>query len=373
VTALREVQQLHELARDRTPEGRMKLLKSCSSLLNKPLNDGERELIADILVSLLDQVDLPERQSLAGQIAANPAAPRRLVVALAHDKVDVARPVLSLSTRLTTEDLCYVIEHRSTGHRKIIARRPDVSPAVARALVDTGDADAVSSLLYNPQITLAEQLLTQIADMAKDEPILRRPLIQRNEMPSDLALDLYWWVSRELKDHIHRRFEIPDDILDKALDRTFAEILKRRAKPETVDLGDLAERLSANGKISPGLLIMTLRHYNVTAFTALFMQLTGLSHAAVTALLEPESARNMAIASKANKLDKETFSSILLLSRAARTGESLTNPRELANALEFYEKLKPDTARSILSQWQEDPNFLMGGSNPIIETTRGRG
>jgi len=66
--ALREFQQLQELARDRTVDGRLKLLKSCSDLLDRTLNNAERELIADILVSLLDQVDLPERQSLAGRI-----------------------------------------------------------------------------------------------------------------------------------------------------------------------------------------------------------------------------------------------------------------------------------------------------------------
>ena len=350
VQTLKDVQRLHELALDRTPEGRRKLLSSCTALMQKPLNDSEREQIADILVALLDQVDLPERQSLSGQIASNPMAPRRLLVALAHDKLDVARPVLSLSTRLTDADLIYVVEHRSTGHRKIIARRPDVSHGVASALVETNDGEAVASLLYNPQVTLAEALLTRITDMAKDQPTLRRPLVQRSELPPDLALDLYWWVSRELKDHIHRRFEIPDDILDKALERTLADVMKRRPNPEAIDMGELAERLAGIGKLSPGLLIMTLRHYNLTAFTALFMQLSGLSHDAVSALLRPESARNMAIASKASNLDRETFSSILMLTQAARTGESLVNPRELANALEFYQNLRADQARSILAQ-----------------------
>ena len=373
MSALRELQQLHELARDRTVEGRLKLLNSCSNLLNHTLNEGERELIADILVSLLDQVALPERQSLAGQIAANAVAPHRLVVALAHDKIDVARPILSLSKRLTDQDLIYVIEHRSTDHRKIIARRPDLTTATATSLIDTGDADAVASLLYNPQIQLPEKLLTKAADLAKDEPVVRRPLVQRQEIPADLALDLYWWVSNELRTHIHRRFEIADDVLDRALEQTFSDIMKRRPSPNTVDMDDLADRLSESGKLTPGMLIMTLRNYNLTAFTALFMQLTGLSHEAVTALLSPESARNMAIASKASNVDRDSFSTILMLSRAARSGENLTNPKELANALEFYEQLKPETARHILTSWQQDPSFLMGGSNPVVETARGRG
>ena len=368
---LREFQLLHEMARDRTVEGRLKLLKSCSDLLDKTLNDAERELIADILVSLLDQVDLPERQSLAGRIAANSVAPHRLVVALAHDKIDVARPILSLSKRLTDQDLIYVIEHRSTDHRKIIARRPDLTTAIASAIVDTGDADAVASLLYNPQIQIPEKLLTKAADLAKDQPIVQRPLLQRQEVPPDLALDLYWWVSSELRNHIHRRFEIPDEVLDRALEQTFTEISKRRNGANTVDLDDLAKRLSETGKLSPGMLIMTLRNYNPTAFTALFMQLTGLNHDAVTALINHESARNMAIASKATSLDRESFSTILMLTRSSRSGENLSNPKELANALEFYEMLKPETAKHILANWQQDPSFLMGGSNPVAEAARG--
>ncbi|MEM6902073.1 MAG: DUF2336 domain-containing protein [Pseudomonadota bacterium] len=370
--ALREVQTLHELANDRTPEGRAQMLQTCSALLDKTLNDGERELVADILVSLLDQVDLPERQVLSGQIAANATAPRRLVVALAHDKIDVARPILSLSKRLTDQDLIYVIDHRSTGHRKIIARRPDVTRSIASALVDTGDADAVASLLYNPQIAIDEDLLSKAGDLAKDEPVLRRPLVQRQEVPADLALDLYWWVSSELKSHIHRRFEIPDEILDRALEQSFNEIMKRDGGPKEVDMEGLADRLATSGKLSPGHLIMTLRNYNLTAFTALFMQLTGLSHSAVTAMLDAENARHMAVASKASNIDRDSFSTILMLTRASGKGANLANPRELAHALEYYEQLKPETARHILTEWQQEPHFLMGGSNPVVETAEGR-
>ena len=62
---------------------------------------------------------------------------------------------------------------------------------------------------------------------------------------------------------------------------------------------------------------------------------------------------------------------ILMLTRSSRSGENLSNPKELANALEFYEMLKPETAKHILANWQQDPSFLMGGSNPVAEAARG--
>ncbi|MCK6418949.1 MAG: hypothetical protein L6Q57_08470, partial [Alphaproteobacteria bacterium] len=86
--------KIYTLAHDKKPEARQELTKAVLELLDMDLNPREGELIADVLIALIRQAERDLRQALAERLCAMDNVPLRLVLHMANDEIDVARPVL---------------------------------------------------------------------------------------------------------------------------------------------------------------------------------------------------------------------------------------------------------------------------------------
>src|SRR5262245_58627498 len=70
-------------------------------LQDSELSERERSLMHDILRRLTGEVELTIRAALAERLADDVKAPHGLVLILAHDKIEVARPLLLRSASFT--------------------------------------------------------------------------------------------------------------------------------------------------------------------------------------------------------------------------------------------------------------------------------
>jgi len=55
---------------------------------------------------------------------------------------------------------------------------------------------------------------------------------------------------------------------------------------------------------------------------------------------------------------KPDFASIFLLSRSARPGDKVVDPRELTRILDLYDRIKLETAHKAVEHWRLDPDYL---------------
>ena len=103
--------QLHfliELALDRSIAGRERLAEHVGDLCageKSKLTEQERDLISEILKKLLNDFELPIRERLSHRLAKSRNAPHDLIVNLANDRIEVAKPVLLESRLLRDPDL----------------------------------------------------------------------------------------------------------------------------------------------------------------------------------------------------------------------------------------------------------------------------
>src|ERR1700674_2104585 len=65
----------------------------------------ERELAIDILKRVSKDVEMSIRIGMAERLAADEAAPHEIIVLLADDRIEVARPILARSPVLSDSDL----------------------------------------------------------------------------------------------------------------------------------------------------------------------------------------------------------------------------------------------------------------------------
>ena len=146
----RNLQFLLELALDKSVEGRESLAQRIGELFTEreeTLTELETALLADILGKLVSDIEMSVRQSLAERLAESPLAPHDLVVTLANDQIEVARPILIKSEVLRDKELIAIIRHRGHQHQLAIAMRTSIDEIVSDALVETGQTDVIKLLL----------------------------------------------------------------------------------------------------------------------------------------------------------------------------------------------------------------------------------
>lgn len=368
-----EMQELLDLARDKSVNGRTRLVQVVGDLFfeeKSVTNERERALMTQILQQLIHDVEQSVRKALADRLAVEGDAPSELVRILANDEIDVAHKILRSSAVLQDLELIEIIQHRTFEHQLTIAMRNDVSEAVSDALVETGNSKVIQTLIENDTATISENTLEYLVNESKTREPYQKSLLDRPDFSPHLAKRMYWWVSAALRKHIVEEYKIDPTELDQKIESTIKDLLGEPqehiaeeeigSEGEIIDTSsmDLARKLADTNAITPQLLLQTLRKGEVRMFEGMFAQLTGLRTNLIRRLVYEPGGEGLAIACKSAELTKPDFGSLFLLSRAARPGDKTVDPNEVARVMKFFDRLRLDTAKKVVDRWKLDPDYL---------------
>ncbi len=364
-TTSEDVSYLLRLARDKSIEGRKQLVAIVSDLFfdkGAVLTAHERALMTDILKKLINDVAVPIRKALAERLSRTPAAPHEVIVALANDEIDVARPILLRSEALLDVDLIEIIHHRTLEHQLAVAMRRNLSEQVSDALAETANQDVIKTLLENQDAQISAATMAHLVEQSRRVDSFQEPLVRRQDLPPRLARKLYFWVSAALRQHIMENFDIEVATLDDAVEGAAQDAAAAFAADAAAAVADsppsLARRLLDARQITPRLLVQTLRQGEIPLFESLLAELSGLRLHLVRRLLFEPGGEGLAVCCRGLDIDKPTFATIFLLSRRARPSERSMDPRELSRILSFFENVRADAARTVLARWRRDPDLL---------------
>jgi uncharacterized protein (DUF2336 family) len=366
-----EMQELLDLARDKSVHGRTRLVQVVGDLFFEEegvLSERERALMTEILHQLIHDVEMAVRRALADRLSQQADAPHELVSVLANDEISVAQKILENSEVLQDIELIEIIQHRTFEHQLAIAMRQAVSEAVSDALVETGNTQVIKTLIQNQGAQISGNTMEYLVSESKLKEVYQQPLLERPELSPHLAKRMYWWVSAALRKHIIEHYKIDPTELDQKIESTIKDILGESAPEEsrTGEIDDralahssrLAQKLAAKNAITPTLLLQTLRKGEVRMFEGMFAQITGLRQNLVRRLIFEPGGEGLAIACKAMEMTKPDFGSLFLLSRSARPGDKTVDPNEVARVMKFFDRVKPETAAKVISRWKLDPDYL---------------
>ncbi|PWV90660.1 uncharacterized protein (DUF2336 family) [Phyllobacterium myrsinacearum] len=122
---------------------------------------SDAQQLEDLAVPLLALASPRVRRHAAAALSEMPHAPKRLILALAEDDVDISAPLLLRSPVLTPADLVGLIELRGIGHARAIARRTVEDAALLQALRQ----------LHDPAIDRALALQSGLPADKENEPL----------------------------------------------------------------------------------------------------------------------------------------------------------------------------------------------------------
>ena len=371
----RNLQFLLELALDKSVKGRESLAQRIGELFTaheECLTEQETAILADILGKLVSDIEMSVRQSLAERLADSPLAPHDLVVTLANDQIEVARPILIKSEVLRDRELIAIIRHRGRQHQLAIAMRTSIDEIVSDALVETGETDVIKLLLENHNAKISEATLSYLTDQSQRVDSFHEPLVNRRDLTSQLAERMYWWVSAALREQILKSFDIQPSLLDDELEQTVLSMMSEDKKAEEEDSSAvvLAKQLVENRDVTPEFLISVLRRGEIPLFEALFGEVSGFKPPGLQHVLYHQGGEGLAILCRSLGYPKQAFATIFLLSRRGRPGSETTDPRELSRAVQIFDKVSRENANLVANTWRRNPEYraaieqISGASSP---------
>jgi uncharacterized protein (DUF2336 family) len=207
-----------------TPRSRAALLKRLADVVCLPasrINAFERAMTADLLVEMLRDAVVGEREKVARRLANLTEMPGVLVRLLLRDELPVARALLEHSPNLSDADLISCLYNSTQDHRRLIAQRRGVSEVVADALVDMDETAVVETLLKNDLVRFSHQGLENIVASSRDNPQLIPLLLKRAELRPSHAYVMFWWSDAEARRTILQRFAVSREILQDAVGDVF--------------------------------------------------------------------------------------------------------------------------------------------------------
>lgn len=352
---LHESHKLYALAEDDRPTARAELAAVVTELLDVRLAGREQEILADVLIALMRQAEFDLRRALAERMAVMDNVPLRLVLFMANDEIEIARPVLRNSLVLSDVDLIYIIKSQGPEYWQTIAAREELSDSVINALADTRDVETAVTLAGNDRAVLTEYALHILADMAHKNEDVARPLLSREELPMAVARELYAHVGVQLKAHIRAYFGEEATIpLEKAFDDVFVELadVGAYARSEffpTKTMIEAADRYSMAGLLNMNLVMDTIRRGQVPSFIALFAKYSGLPMTRIHDMLLQACPKGMAIACRAFGVQKGDFSTIYIMTHRMRSRGRMVNHRDMLEALAYFDKIRPEAAMRIVN------------------------
>jgi uncharacterized protein (DUF2336 family) len=297
------------------------------------LNERERTLMREILRRLASDVEMTIRIALAERLADDTTAPHDLILLLADDKIEVARPLILRSPLLTEADVLRLVALYGEAHHEAVAGRANIGEPVSEALSKSNAEPVLTALVRNVTAKISAHVFETLVEKSKQIAALQDPLVRREDLPSVLATKMSEFVSDALKTYINQNYKIAPDRLDQALDHASQILANEPAAPkaEPADGSQkLIEKLAVSGQLKAGFLLRVLHQGQIDLFDLAFAKLLGMTLAEQRRRFYECGPRPVALACRAVGIDRCVFATVFNLSRQARNLRAALSAAELA-------------------------------------------
>jgi uncharacterized protein (DUF2336 family) len=304
-------------------------------------------LFDDVMARLVTAIEEKARAKLAHRLAPIANAPATVIHMLAFDDdIEVARPVLTQSERLSERDLLANATSKSQKHLFAISQRKSLSETLTDVLVERGDRDVVHSVVQNTGARFSDAGFRMLVKRSADDDMLATEVGLRPDIPRQHFLMLLEKASTAVRERLAA--ENPE--ASATIQGVVAEVVggirsdARNASPDFAAAQAAVERQNRIRRIGEAEIYQYARDrkFEETAIALSLMCDTPID-VVERALLDP-GAEIVLILAKVAGLSSTTTKAILLL-RAADRGMSA---QDLEQALSSFNRLQPDTARRVL-------------------------
>ncbi len=279
------------------------------------LSTRERALMRDILKRLTLDVEMTIRIALAERLADDPDAPLDLILLLVDDTVEVARPIILRSQKLTDQSLLEILVDADVERQTVCAARPKIGEPVTAKLAESDAEPVLVTLLRNATARIDTNTFAALVEKSRHIEALQEPLARRQDFPSALAGRLSLWVSDALKIYLVQSGRLPagSGLIDDATRSVSTSAGSREGGRKLID------KLAAAGQLKAGFLIRVLQQGQTELFELGFARLLGVDPLHFCDAFYRKGPRPAALACHAVGIDRCVFPTVYNHSRRARS------------------------------------------------------
>ncbi len=324
------------------------------------ISSNERSLVADILLQVLDKVEAPLRAELARRVARVAECPPSLARMLMLDEPAVAEQIIGGADHLPEALLIEAAREGAMAHRMMIARRIDLSTAIADACLAYEEMDVCKLVLKRDECLLSPGAVNKLVALSAVNAELQALLLRRRELEPAHGFLMFWWVDGDRRRRILTRFALDRGVVQEALADLYPRVF-RGGEPDAVvkDILVLAERRhrprGVNGEpVSMDIVKRTLaaacRYPSQEVIDAIAM-IGGVSRDLAGRIVRDNGGEPMAILCKSLGVPRDEFYDFF-----AKAGEGEEAAQEAERLLAIFDSMARDFARAVLRYWDWDTN-----------------
>jgi uncharacterized protein (DUF2336 family) len=224
------------LAKDKNDKVRMELTRKIGKLVphlpreqNKRLAEMDLEILEILAEDQLSMV----RAIFSDKLKHSKNVPQAMIERLAHDMEEIVScPILEFSPLLSQNSLLEIVASGiSSGALKAISGRDDLDSTVSDAVYETGNTDAVESLLENKSANIKPKTMERIAEESEEHENWQPPIVQRDDLTPKTIRRIATFVSRSLLDTLIKRNNVNEKLVEDV----------RKTVRKRIERGDIEE------------------------------------------------------------------------------------------------------------------------------------
>jgi len=323
------------------------------------LNDEQITLFGDVLERLINTIELRAlaeigaRMALAelsAQLAPVAKAPASVVRRLArHDDISVARPVLTESARLSTEDLVDIAQNKGELHLLAISGRWWLKEIVTDALLARRYLSVSRRLMRNPGARISAAGFAIVLAQAESDPDLAVETGVRVDLPPGLRSELLRNATEAVRTRLLSRapphlFEDIRNAISAAADGADRQMSRAR---DFAAAKRLVAQLASEGRLNEAALHEFARQRKYEETVTSLAELSESSVEVVRPLMQSLRSDGILVPCKVADLTWQTVRAIL----DCRFATGATGPDELAKLKNQFAALTVDKANRLLRLW----------------------
>jgi uncharacterized protein (DUF2336 family) len=329
-------------------------------------------LFDEVIAKLATAIETKARAKLSIRLADVPTAPVGVVRMLAFDDdIDVARPVLKDSERLTDPDLVANASSKSQQHLAAISERKSLSEAVTDVLVSRGNRDVVHSVVRNAGARFSDAAFRMLVKRSSSDDALAMHVGARPDLPRQHFLRLLEEASATVRGRLAA--ENPTAAAAAAVEGVLSEVVggirseTRKISSQYATAAAEVGKLKQDGHLGEAEVYKFARENRFEESAVSLSMMCGVELDAVERALHDRGHEIALILAKLAGFSSTTAKAILLL----KTADRGISAQDLDNALRTYEKLQVETARRVLGFYRTRLKTQSRSSSPTLAAAAG--
>jgi len=293
------------------------------------LSERERSLMQDILERLARDVATAIRVGFAERLAGDSSAPHDLILLLAADRIEVARPLILHSPLLTETDLLRMLTENGEACREAVATRDHIGEPLTDVLAKSDSNAVLMTLARNATARISQAAFETLVEKSKALMALQNPLACRADLPPALAARMCDFAPEALKAFIVQNFKIKDARRNAVAPIERATECEPQRQPAE-GAQRLIDKLAISGQLRASFLLRVLHQGQIDLFDLAFAKLLNIPVAEQRHKFYETGPKSVALACRAVGIDRCVFATVFNLSRQARNMRPILSPPEQA-------------------------------------------